>query len=281
LWIEATYTTDGKNIAALVSQDLIDLAAANGCQAESEYTLTQGRLGRCWLNNIVSAKSVDMGLSFNILPPSKATVVTLGNVYPSGTHRRNGAFTSTNIVHNNGFYYVMVYVDGEGLQPKGNCLFRTKEFQQPSSWRAWDGVSFSVDMTLAAAPRTCMPIRGVSNEVRSISFVSAKKTWVAVFASRQKLPGDERGIPGFYYSTSKNLLDWSEARRIMPAATKPREFQNTFFDQYPSLIDPASTSRNFETIDSPVAILLFTRQNLRNGVGTMDRDLKYIKVALY
>jgi hypothetical protein len=270
LWIESTYTFDGKNIAALVSEDRTSLIAAEGCNA-------QGEPGRCWTNEILAARSDDMGQSFSLYPPASRTVASLGTEYPSTMHGRFGAFTASNIVAKDSFYYTIISVQGD-KQPPGACLFRTENPLKPYGWRAWDGNEFSIDMTTANNSHVCSPLKGLPSEVRSISYVSKKRRWIAVFASRIRLVGDTTPLPGFYYAESEDLKTWSAPRRILAAPTKPREGPEDYFTIYPSLIDPGSGSKNFETIDSNRAILTFTKQHLVQGRGTMNRDLMYVFV---
>jgi hypothetical protein len=47
---------------------------------------------------------------------------------------------------------------------------------------------------------------------------------------------------------------------------------------YPALLDPASTSRNFETTGK-TAYLYYTRHNF--GQGSLDRDLIRISVEFF
>ena len=78
---------------------------------------------------------------------------------------------------------------------------------------------------------------------------------------------------GVYYATSPDLVHWSPPALLMPAigpgawtrADPPPIF-------YPSLLDPASTDRNFETVaDNPA--LFATRFNVTSGRTSMDRQL--------
>lgn len=275
LWIEATYTTDGKHVAALVSQDLESRTRQAGCDKRDVP-------GRCWLNNIVAARSNDMGQSFSLLEPVSRTVATLGDVYPQDAQSRFGVFTTSNIVHRGAGYYMIAYAQGEGVQQPGNCLFRTDDPFAPERWRAWDGSDFSIDLRLPGAPRPCKPLDRTSlpNEVRSVTYDSRHGVWIAVFASRLKMPGDMEAVPGFYYSQSADLIEWGAPQRIMRAPTRPRTDDPDSFMSYPSLLDPESTSRNFETLDGDIPVLLFTVQHLERGRGTMNRDLRYVPLRI-
>ena len=276
LWIEATYTHDGQYVAALVSQDLTENVRRAGCDKRNLP-------GRCWLNNIVAALSTDMGQSFSLQEPERRVVATLGTDYPPESRMRFGVFTTSNIVRGGaGSYYMIAYTQGEGVQQPGNCLFRTDDPFLPERWRGWDGSDFNVDLRPAASPRSCRPLgrAGLPTEVRSLTYDSRRKAWIAVFAARLKTRGDVEPVPGFYYSQSPDLLQWQAPQRIMRAPTRPRTDDPGVFMSYPSLLDPGSASRNFDTLESGNPVLLFTVHHLERGRGTMNRDLQYIPLRV-
>ena len=79
---------------------------------------------------------------------------------------------------------------------------------------------------------------------------------------------------GFYYSLSDDLVHWSAPIRIMDTRAWGDVGELRL---YPSLLDPASSSRNFETTGrSPW--LYFTR--FHGGFGSLDRDLVRVRIAL-
>ncbi|RAI44990.1 hypothetical protein CH341_06145 [Rhodoplanes roseus] len=273
LWIQATYTFDGTKIAALVSQDLSADFKRAGCDP-------RGEPGRCWVNQILSASSDDMGAHFSLAPPDRRTVATLGDAYPPTAKGRYGVFTTSNIVHRDDGYYMIAATQAWGVQETGNCLFRTSDPMDPGLWRAWDGERFSIDMRSPSTPTPCPRIKGLTSEVRSITYSPRHDRWIAVFAGRHLLPGDEKPVPGFYYATSTDLLNWSRPARITAAPTKPREERLDQVWGYPSLLDPQSKTRNFETVDGEAPVLLFTIAHLDNGRGTMNRDIWYMPLKL-
>ncbi|MFG1420176.1 hypothetical protein [Roseixanthobacter liquoris] len=272
LWIEAVFTRDGRHIAALLSQDLADEMKRTGCDPG-------GRPGRCWLNNILAAESTNMGDTFRVLEKSDRVIATLSDAYSEENQNRFGVFTASNIVSKDGFYYMIAFAQGERIQQTGNCLFRTADPMRPELWRAWDGVGFDLDMRRPPA-QGCFPLQGLVNEVRSLNYVTSAKKWVAVFAARLKLKGDDVPVPGFYYAVSDDLMDWKTPSRIMPAPTRPREQNMTHYWSYPAIIDPHSKRLNFESIDSEKPYLIFTSRKLIDGMGTMDRDIIYVPLNI-
>ncbi|TDH61327.1 hypothetical protein E2C06_17645 [Dankookia rubra] len=275
LWIEATYTRDGREVVALVSQDLSLRVRAAGCDRRDLP-------GRCWLNNILAARSADMGQSFALVPGPSGMVATLGDHYPAEARSRHGVFTTSNIVRHAGAYYMVAYLQAEARQPPGNCLFRTEDPFVPASWRGWDGRDFALDLSGPGGGRPCVALapQVLQSEVRSLTYVPGRGVWLAVFRGRLRLEGDAAPVPGFYYAQSRDLLAWEAPRRLWAAPTEARRDDATRVTNYPSLLDPASASRNFETLDSGRPVLLFTVQHLRQGQGSMDRDLQYLPLRM-
>jgi len=275
VWIQAVYTRDGRNIMALLSHDMKTVMRARGCDPA-------GQPGRCWLNDILAARSTDMGQSFQLLPAQERTVASLAETYPPSAQGQYGVFTVSNIVEHNGAFYAMMWVRAVGRQKTGNCLFRTQDPFDPQSWRGWDGHAFTVDMHQPDANTTCALIapQSLNREVRSLTYSTRNRTWVAVFAGQRRLLGDQRPVRGFYYAQSDDLLTWSQPRRIMAAPLKPREEQMEYVLSYPSLLDPESKSRNFGTIDGDHPVLLFTRAHLKSGNASLDRDVQYTRLRI-
>ncbi|PZO78423.1 MAG: hypothetical protein DI629_12030 [Mesorhizobium amorphae] len=219
-----------------------------------------------------------MGDSFSLEPEVDRFVAQLGSGKLTERPRPFGMFTTSNIVQGADGFYMIAYGQGGEQLRRGNCLFRNSDPMNPHSWLAWSGQSFSADMT--DGDESCQPLKGLPSQVRSLSFVTKSRTWVAVMATRRKLAGDTEPIRGFYYATSKNLIDWSPLTRIIAAPLKAREENMTHVWAYPSLLDPSSKSRNFDTVDGDEAVLLFTVHHLRQGRGTMNRDLQYLPVRV-
>jgi hypothetical protein len=276
VWLEATYTEDGRNIAGLASQDLRETLKDRGCEPS-------GNAPRCWLNNIIALWSSDMGETFAPLAPERRVIATLGQADHANNQSRFGYFTTSNIVGRGGFYYVFMYAQGEGVQEAGNCLFRTSTPLDPSSWRGWNGEDFTIVPRLEQGRvGACKPVapKTLTHEVRSLSYVSKYKIWVAVSTNRLKLASDDKPIPGFYLSMSTDLLEWGAPSRIMESPTRARVDSPERVTNYPSIIDPDSRSRNFDTIDGPNPVLLYTVHHLKNGQGTMNRDLVYVPLRI-
>jgi hypothetical protein len=275
LWIQATYTLDGRHIEGLISQDLSRTTMAEGCNPENIP-------GRCWVNQIIGVSSGDMGTHFN--PGS--VVASYGNTFPSNEQWHFGFFTASNIVRQGDFYYVVLYQTppstpglAGGMTQSGNCLFRTNTILNPASWRAWTGTGFTYDANRGKG-RCALISPADSGPFRSIQYLPKDHQWIALTAGRHQLPGDPRPVPGFYAMTSPDLMHWNGYARVMavPLAARSDSMDSLF--SYPSLIDPDSSTNNFETLDHETAILVFTVHHLLRGTGTMNRDLEFVPVRV-
>jgi hypothetical protein len=275
LWIQATYTLDGRRIEGFASQDLSTKMYAEGCDRAVHP-------GHCWANQIISVRSGDMGTHFIPGP----VVASEGDTYPPSEVGQFGFFTSTNIVHFGPYYYVILFQSpphdpglSTGMTQSGNCMFRSNNFADPSSWRGWTGRGYSYQpdrgqgQCAIIAPSDLGPFR-------SIQFVPSARRWIAMTSGRHQLPGDSRPVPGFYSMTSPDLVHWENLTRVMPVPLAARSDSMDDIYSYPSLLDPESSTMNFETLDHGTAVLVFSVHHLRNGQGTMNRDLQYVTVQI-
>ena len=201
-----------------------------------------------------------------------------------------GAFQPSNIVRGkDGLFYVLVHVEGYGVQPTGACLWRTGDLSNPRSWRAWGGTAFDVQLrdpyVVDYPPQegVCAPVSRthIGTLSESLTWSTYLNKWVLVGSADN---ADGVSGPGFYFFTSDDLINWSTAKLLMKAELPwtyrcedgPEQLRD------PSLLDNASTSRNFETIGQR-PFLFFTRFNVQfndNGscFTSLDRDLIRIPV---
>jgi hypothetical protein len=271
LWIEATFTDDGQHIFALASQDLTDENERNGCGPKAP--------GGCWSNNMVFVDSSNGGESFNV-QSIRPFATTNRNVISD--RNRAGYFTTSNVSSVAGDSYFLLYTEGLIDQPPGNCLFMSQTPTNASSWFGWDGNTFTVQFgTSGANLRACKPVMKLPGPARSLMFIPKYHTWITVFAARlEDQNGDSQSRSGFYTSFSADLIKWSDPVLLLQEPLVPRLDSNAYIASYPSLIDPKSASRNFDSIDETEPVLFFTIQHLLNGSGTMNRDLVYAPLAL-
>ena len=82
------------------------------------------------------------------------------------------------------------------------------------------------------------------------------------------------------FSTSSDLIHWSTPTLLFQTVMVSG-YQCGGPDpiQYPSLTDPASTTRNFETTGN-TAYLYYTQNHYTNCQQTLDRDLVRVPITI-
>ena len=85
---------------------------------------------------------------------------------------------------------------------------------------------------------------------------------------------------GVFYATSADLVTWSPPKKLMGGSgIGVYRCDDPAPLEYPSLLDPNSTDRNFMTVGA-TAQLFLTRFNVAGCKISMDRDLIRIPIAL-
>lgn len=283
-WISGVYTRDGRTVYALAHTELRGERTPGQCPA--------GKYSACLLNTVTGLVSRDGGRSFKpegrgpgqgARPP---VVATLPYPFPTDRDSRVGYANPTNIIERDGWFYAFAFADGYRAQRRGNCLIRTQDLGDPSSWRAWDGKAFSVrfvdpfrDAVDDPAAHVCAPV--APNIIgRMIGGLATLRdgTVIAVFGDKRRLP-DGRTVEGIFSTASRDLLSWSAPSLVMEAQLlwdkscgEPAYF-------YPSLIDPRAKSLSFEDFGDD-GFLYLSRYQLRDCKVTWNRDLVRVPVRI-
>ena len=305
-WIASPYTTDGTHVDALVHQEYHgyehDDCAAPPSQATS----------MCWSAAITYASSDNQGDSFSQATPPTHLVATIPYRYSPTQTRNTGMFSPSNIIRkpaseNDDHYYAFMEATGDDSmnQQYGTCLMRTLTPADPASWRAWDGAGFNVrfsdpyaNPTEPPAMHLCQPVSNydLHSLQAQITYNSYLDRYVMVDVSG-KYRAERAGfaplledlIPGVYYSTSPDLIHWTGHRLLMEAEIRGSwrsgvngttgQCLDDDFINYPALLDPNSSSRNFDTTGA-TPYLYFVRTNASQaGCGpTLNRDLVRIPI---
>jgi hypothetical protein len=278
-WLHSTYTPDGEKVFALVHNEYQGHTHPGRCPS--------GEYFECWYNAVTLAVSTDGGASFEHAQPPTHLVASIPYQYAPDSGPA-GIFQASNIVHNaaDGYYYALIRVQRYRAQPQGTCVMRTTDLADPKPWRAWDGSGFNVrfiDPYLQPnePPRDhiCQPVsyEEIQLMVESLNFNTYLDRYLLVgTAVERELDGET--ISGIYYSLSDDLIRWTPRRRIMEVESRQtHECGDLDPVAYPSVLDPGSTSRNFETTGKR-AYLYFTRFNYESCKETFDRDLVRVPI---
>jgi hypothetical protein len=272
-WLASPWTADGKTVYALVHMEYQGQGCVSGCPSG----------WACWYNAITSAVSTNSGATFTQPPAPTQLVATIP--YQFAMDGPNGYFLPSNIVRSgDGYFYNFIRAEDKGAQQLGNCLMRTRDLSDPTSWRAWNGSAFAVQFrnpyigTINPAEHVCAPVdlSSIGTITESLTYNTYFKKWMLVGQS----VGDPvyNKPPGIYYAFSDNLLEWTNVALLMEAeirwttdCIKPDPIKD------PSILDPASPSRNFETVGQR-AQLFYTWYHMNGCGGTLDRDLIRIPI---
>lgn len=279
-WVASTYTPDGRHVFALIHNEFHGHRRPALCPAQAYM--------KCWRNSVTLALSNDGGLSFSHAANTDHFVAGLPYPYTGAEGQHTGYFAPSNILFRDGYYYAFLWTETYRAQNRGACLMRTPDLADARAWRAWDGSSFAIAFADAEnetvdddTRHVCAPV-GTGRLIATVSSVMRHKPsglYIAMMAARQP-PGDTRKPTGIYYATSPDLIDWSPPvlLRAVPVL-QPNGCSDTQSFYYPSLIDPDSSSRNFEDTDDR-AYLYLTKIYLDNCKVGMKRDLVRLPVVI-
>jgi hypothetical protein len=280
-WIASPYSPDGKRVYALVHNEYHGTQAPGQCASNDSL--------KCWYNAITFAISTNGGRTFKMASgPGGHLIASVPYPYEPDAGPF-GLFAPTDIVRDrdDGYFYAMVRAEQYRAQAYGSCLMRTKTLANPTSWRAWDGDGFDIrfvnpytDPGVRASDHVCTPVspKQIAGMAESLTFNTYFGKWLLVGSSQAYVLSERRNVAGIYYSLSDDLVHWTQRRLI-------REVEFVWTYQcgdpspiaYPSVLDPRSTSRNFETSGRSVE-LYFTRLHYANCRQSLNRDLVRVPI---
>jgi hypothetical protein len=119
----------------------------------------------------------------------------------------------------------------------------------------------------------------ISSMVDSLTYNTYLDKYLLVGLAGDRIRGRQGVVRGIYYSVSEDLVNWSHRKLIREAEllwTYRCGDSNPIL--YPSLIDPGSDSRNFETTGRR-PYMYFTRYHYRNCAPGPNRDLVRVRVV--
>ena len=277
-WVAATYTGDGRQVAALVHHEFQAHGHAGRCTFPNYI--------QCWWNSAFLIRSTDGGRTFARGPAP----VMAASPEPSetGQGRHRGFFNPSNIVKADGVYFTLISTTGWPGQPSGVCLFRARDPGRGTDWMAHDGTGFRARFpdpysAERAKHQTCKPIGPFPAPVGSLTRHAASGLYLAVFQVSKGMPDGQGGhyeTSGFYIASSPDLLRWSPPSLLMPTRSLyDSPCGESVIRNYPSVIDPASSARNFD-VTGDTALLTFTEIAVEGCAITHRRRLVAQKIRI-
>jgi hypothetical protein len=271
-WLTAFHTEDGRIVHALIHNEFQGHRRPNLCPS--------GVYMQCWNNSVTEALSTDGGRNFHRVG---GPVATLPWRYRGDLGHHAGYFNPSNMVEKDGALYALVFAVDTEAQKGGACLIRTEAIGDTRAWRAWDGSGFNVtfadpyhDDNFVPERHVCTPVGKGSLESPVSSVVLHRPSGLYVATMVASRPEGS----GVFIATSADLIHWSKPALAVPMTIGGQQSctEATAYN-YPSLLDPHSPSRNFESVGDQ-AWLYLTRFNLHDCKLTMDRDLVRIPVTI-
>jgi hypothetical protein len=277
-WIAAPYTLDGKTVYALIHNEFQGYVHPGLCAS--------GTYLHCWYNAVTLARSDDFGATFHHARPAPGHLVAEVPYRYTPDASPYGLFQPSNIVAHEGYYYALAYAEPYRRQKGGTCVMRTRHLEDPTSWRAWDGTDYNVAFTdpykahVDVGDHLCEPAdpNAIDRMSNSLTYNTYFGKFLLLGESADYSGKKRRNVSGFYYSVSDDLIHWSRRKLI-----RETELGSTYRcgDRdpvaYPSLLDPGSKSRNFETTGRR-PYLYFTRLHYKGCQQTLDRDLRRVRI---
>jgi hypothetical protein len=199
----------------------------------------------CWTVSIGLAISYDWGNTWNhARPPPHHLVAAVPYVYNHSLTAYGWGDPSNIVKHpRDGFYYVAMWNRNQvGLQEPGICIARTNNLVDPTSWRGWNGLEFTVtfaspyDMDPAEQDQhICTIVNLPAPNCAALGLV-----W-SVFLLKFVVTLGCFGEEAFYFATSDDLINWSDAQEFYSRNDLPREVQTMVRSMnYPTFLDPTA-----------------------------------------
>jgi len=282
-WLASPYTEDGRTIYALVHNEVRGVGRLGSCSSST------GGFDNCLDTSITLAVSTDSGYSWAKPAEPPGHLVATLPYQPIGNDGPFGMRNPSNIIKGaDGYFYAYSNISEYDGLDQWVCLMRTADLTDPGGWRFWDGAGFDgefidpfVDPLDNPAAHQCKPVArddiGASlNE--SITYNTYLERYVLIGNSADQIKGREAW--GWYYAFSDDLVHWGH-RKLLAEMPLPWTVANVASDLsvlYPSLLDPDTPARNFDTTDA-TAYIYFTRMN--HGPASLNRDLVRVPVEFF
>jgi len=273
-WIQSLIPLGNGRILGLASQEYSGIRHNGVCEKGSKKP-------SCWYLALVALEADDRDFSFKLLPRRERLIAGSNKPFDPSINAA-GFLTLTNTVFDGEYAYFIAWTE-DAAEPggRGNCLFRAPRRNLESGWQMLSGGEF-------VSPPKPYPVNGGSpvqakcdrlggsdmlGKVRSLVWLETKQAWLVVWSTRVN------GAGGIYYSTSRDLRNWSPAALLAPLEPPWGSDGNGTFYDYPSVIDHNSESPIFQTVGGSFHLYL-TRLNWEQDHKRMDRDLVRFKVTL-
>lgn len=229
----------------------------------------------CWYAASTLVLSTDGGHSFERPKPPMNVLASLPYKF-SPSVERAGVHSPKVIGHRgNGMLYVFTTMLDRGRQKAiGQCVLRGSG-SAIDDWQIWNGSRFTKSpgspyrKNFKIGTPYCKPV--LASNVMSIKYLPRYKLYVALAVERLKV----------VYRFSSDLINWGPARQLMKARPfgwwRPGKPGPKW---YFSLLDPESSSRNFDTLERRPYIYYVKARTKGNKLLNRRRDIFRVPIKL-
>jgi hypothetical protein len=272
-WLHSPYALpNGLDVAALVHQEYHGWSCAN----ESQCTTSTS--GDCANEAILAWRSRDGGWSWEPAGPGgQGAPANLVAVSPYTYEYARDNFNKSELGFGDpttifqgkygsdvGFFFTYISASNPdigingytGLQQRGQCLMRSTDILDMTTWRAWNGTDFAVtfaDPYTTPIPNisahVCVPATAPGFIIVNVGWSSHFNAYLASgFGSYTYPNGTYIGCCGAWlYSVTTDLLNWPAPQLVRPAKQEAPGVSDWEYD--PTFLDPntfaATGSRNW------------------------------------
>jgi len=275
-WLVAPYTLNGEHIVGLVHNEFNGHTRPALCPSRN--------YSRCWANSLTLITSEDGGYTYQERTPPGNLVAALPYQYVGDIGFPVGYFQPSNIVAFDGYFYAFIRAMRYRDQENGICVMRTNQLDDPTSWRAWNGSSFSVrfvnpyvEKPESVREHVCRPLNTGFGNMGGLARDPVTGAFVLV-ATGAVGGGTPDAVFGIVAAASYDLINWSTPVLVWADPVAPERLGDPrASDRDPSLLDPTSNAWNFDTIGARPYVY-FIRMNVDNG--PYDRQLLRIPIRI-
>ena len=231
----------------------------------------------CWYNSISYGVSIDGGHTFtHAAPPGQLLAPPPDQWNPQGPPPPYGYFEPSNIVLAQDNSYYAVFRGNNRNGALHICLMRTQTLDDPTSWRAWDGNGFGLEMTNPYTTPSQSLCAGVASDVAepTLTYNTYLQKYMIVGSAIVGSPP----VCGAGYALSSDLIHWTDFKimrtayfSFAPCQPPSGSLENGYF----SIIDHSDTTVNFERAGQ-TPFLYYTRDNDND----LNRDLVRVSVVI-
>lgn len=271
-WVQGLMRAPNRRIVALLSHEYQGKRHLKKCAFSSKPG------PQCWYSSILLGEADESNFEFSLLPKKRRIVAAPPKPFDPSQPARTGYFTTTNIVRKDAYAYFLAW--GELEKFRGNCLFRSSADAPTGPWLGLRDNKFQQQYIspydVKDNDQRCDAIGAKQlGPLRSVVWLKKHQVFVGVFAIG---PGSTR-LPGIYYSTSPDLISWSDSALLFGGSPWYGTRACGQFWGYPSLIDHESVTPEFDTADHDLHLYL-TRYNWQNCVVGLNQDLVRMNVLV-